>query len=572
MTERQPVYTARTECQDCYRCIRECSVKAIKVASGYASVIPELCVCCGHCVAACPHSAKKVRSDRGVVEKLIAAGVPVAVSLAPSYISEFEGVRPGQIVSSLKLLGFAAVSETALGAQEVSAHLAEDLRGAKGGLRISSACPVAVEYIQKFQPHLTDQIVPLLSPALSHARLLKQELGESTQVVFIGPCIAKKREADLHPELLAAALTFVELRQWLEDRKIEPEAIAASEEDRFVPEPALEGSLYPVEGGMLEGVRALLGGAPAGFMSFSGFSSVQRALEGLENCRGSAPLLLELLACEGGCVNGPKARVGAAVAKRSRVVELSAPADAAPPRRPRIDIGTMYEPRSLPVFVCTDAQLREALRSIGKVTLEDELNCGGCGYDSCRQFAEALAEGRAERQMCVGYMRKLAQKKMNVLMQRMPSGVVIVDDQLRIVESNPRFNEFFVEDGAGGADPAGTELASIVPFHNLFRQVLTTDQEIFDRQLRYRGRVFSATVFTIEPGSLVGGIIRDSTRPALEKEQIIRRAREVIQRHLTTVQQIAYLLGENAAESEMTLNEIVQSFSPADIEPPHGGD
>ncbi|MEN6605327.1 MAG: [Fe-Fe] hydrogenase large subunit C-terminal domain-containing protein, partial [Bryobacteraceae bacterium] len=158
MTEKGPVYTERTECQDCYRCIRECSVKAIKVASGYASVIPELCVCCGHCVAACPHSAKKVRSDRGVVERLLASGDPVVVSLAPSYISEFEDLRPAQIIAALRRLGFTAVSETALGAQEVSAHLAEDLRNRKTGVRISSACPVAVEYIQKYQPHLTGQI------------------------------------------------------------------------------------------------------------------------------------------------------------------------------------------------------------------------------------------------------------------------------------------------------------------------------------------------------------------------------------------------------------------------------
>ncbi len=569
MTEREPVYTARTECQDCYRCIRECSVKAIKVAAGYASVIPELCICCGHCVAACPHSAKKVRGDRGVVEDLLAAGETVAVTLAPSYISEFEGMRPGQVVAALKRLGFAAVSETALGAQEVSAHLAEDMANSTSGVRISSACPVAVEYIQKYQPHLTDQIVPLLSPALAHARMLKRELGERTHVVFIGPCIAKKREADLHPELLDAALTFVELREWLDDRKIVPDEIPADEDQPFVPEMAREGSLYPVEGGMLEGVRALLGNKPAGFMSFSGLSGVQRALEGLENCRSNAPLLLELLACEGGCVNGPKARSGAAVAKRTRVVELSPPAEGAPRRKPTIEIEATYAPLELPVFACTDSQLREALWSIGKVAPEDELNCGGCGYNSCRQFAEALAVGRAERQMCVGYMRKLAQKKMNVLMHRMPSGVVIVDDQLRVVESNPSFNRFFVP---GAADPAGSELASIVPFHTFFRQVLSTGEEILDRQLRYRGRVFSATVFTIEPGALAGGIFRDATRPAVEKEQIIRRAREVIQKHLTTVQQIAYLLGENAAESEMTLNEIVQSFSPDDVEPPHGGD
>jgi len=558
----QPVYTAATECQDCYKCIRHCPVKAIKVERGYASIEPDRCIVCGLCVEACPNGAKKVRNDLGRVEALFRSGRRVVASLAPSFVSEFAGVAPGQLIAALERLGFSAVSETALGAQEVSARCRELLASDKAPVLISSACPVAVDYIRKYRPDASRLLTPLLSPMLAHARLLRAEFGEDIAVVFVGPCIAKKREADAHPELVDAALTFEDLRGWLDRECIRPAELDGADAE-FALRPATSGAFYPIEGGMLEGVRSDT--TPAVLMACSGLRGLERSLDGLEEMRPDKPVFLELLACEGGCVNGPKAATGVGtVRRRFRVLRYARAGEEAATGGP---IGTTYppEPPADPAF--REAQIRDVLRSVGKNSFADELNCGGCGYDSCRTFAVAFLAGRAERRMCVTYMRKLAEKKTHVLMQKMPSAVVLTDENLRILECNPSFARFFAPPDTD-AEPRALEnrrLDELVPFYHLFTSVLETGEEIPGRDLRFRGRVFHVTVFSVEPHSVVGGIFRDETQPTVHKEQIIERARQVIQNNLRTAQQIAYLIGENAADSEIALKAIVDSFSPQTV-------
>ena len=213
-----------------------------------------------------------------------------------------------------------------------------------------------------------------------------------------------------------------------------------------------------------------------------------------------------------------------------------------------------------------DSQIREALRNVGKFSPDDELNCGGCGYDSCREFGIALLGQKAERAMCVTYMRQLAHKKANALIQKMPSAVVIVNDAMRVIEFNAAFVNLFAPEKNAKDNSAvsieGIALAEVMPFASLFHNVLKSGEDILDRDLRFQNAILHATIFSIEKNCLVGGIIQDITEPAVQKEQVIRRAREVIQKQLATTQQIAYLLGENAAESEITLNSIIESFSP----------
>jgi iron only hydrogenase large subunit-like protein len=558
----QPIYTATTECQDCYKCIRGCPVKAIKVAGGYATIESDRCVFCGHCVATCPNGAKKVRDDQHRVERMLRGRVPVYVSLAPSFVSEFPGVSPERMIASLRRLGFAGVSETALGAQEVSARCRELLRAGGNTVLISSACPVVVGYIRKYRPECTQLLAPLLSPMLAHARLLRAELPDQVRVVFIGPCIAKKHEADARPELIDGALTFEDLRRWFERAGIDPAAVEIPAGSAFVPHSAAAGAYYPIEGGMIEGIRGPE--SDSLLMSCSGLGSVDRALDGIEEMRPDRPVFLELLACEGGCVHGPKssARAGT-VRRRYRVLRYAQPGEGAIAGI-AIDAGYTPDPPPRPTF--SESQIRDVLRSVGKNAAEDELNCGGCGYDSCRGFASAFLMGRAERRMCVTYMRKLAEKKTHALMQKMPSAVVLVDDNLRILECNPSFARFFAPPDAPLRALENQMLEELVPFYNLFRNVLDTGEEIPGRDIRFRGRVFHVTIFSVERHTVVGGIFRDETQPAVRKEQIIDRAREVIQKNLRTVQQIAYLIGENAAESEIALNAIVDSFSPENVE------
>lgn len=565
MNQLSPVSTEPRECQDCYKCVRECPVKAIRVVSGHASVVPELCVFCGHCVLVCPSGAKRSRADAAFVRQLLRRLDRVFVSLAPSWVTEFPGLSPERLVAALRRLGFAGVSETALGAEEVSAHVRQRLAAPGAGVLLSSACPAVVESVRKYRPHHAAAITALLSPLLAHARLLRGALGEDIGVVFVGPCIAKKVEADRHPELLDAALTFEELREWLAEAEVDPALVEPGPDDRFVPERAHEGALYPVEGGMIAATERGCAVDDARFMAFSGLRAIGAALDGLETARGGGPLFLELLACEGGCVNGPKTRRDQGTAlKRLRVLE-TAPRREAARVQPLRRITAEY-PASPPAAAPPpEAAIREAMRSVGKRHAEDELNCGGCGYDSCREFARALVDGRAERTMCVTYMRQLAQKKANALLQKMPAAVVIVDESLRVVECNPTFSRFFPPPEAEGGPGAceGRPLRELMPFHGLFASVLANGRDLLDRDIRHGQRVLRGAVFSIEPHALVGGIFEDVTQPAVRKEQIIRRTQEVIQKNLQTVQQIAYLIGENAAESEIALNSIVESFAPS---------
>jgi iron only hydrogenase large subunit-like protein len=576
MNHQHPIFTARSECQDCCACVRHCPVKAIRVENGSAMVMPERCLACGHCVKVCPVHAKRVRDDLGRLRQLLRSGRTVVASLAPSYVSEFEGCTPAQLVRALQQLGFAAVSETALGAQEVSAAVAEELRDSTPRVLLSSACPVVVDLVYKYLPAYGHLVTNLASPLLTHCRLLRRELGPEIAVVFIGPCIAKKLEADRHPDLLDLAITFTDLRLWLHEEHLNPRTLPTDAADRFVPQAAEEGALYPVDGGMIAGIKANCSVHDAGFMALSGIANVQHALHDLESLRLQRPLFLELLGCEGGCVNGPQAEVAAAtVLKRVRVIERAAFPAAGVPRRPRIDARLDRHLDPVAEQTCSERQLREALARVGKHTGDDELNCSGCGYASCRDFAHALLAGMTEPTSCISYMRKLAQKKANALIQTMPSGVVIVDAALNVVECNRRFAEVVGGDAIGIYDTRpgmeGAALERLAPFlAKLFRQVLENGEDISDRDLKHGGRVFTVSVFSIENSRIVGGILRDITEPAVQRDQVIGQAQKVIRRQMETVQKIAFLLGENAAESQVSLNAIIESFAGPEAEDKDG--
>ena len=567
MNYLNPIFTEKRECQDCYKCVRNCPVKAIKVEGGYASVVPELCIVCGHCVEVCPNGAKKVRDDLANARQLLTLKKPVFVSLAPSFVTEFPGVKPAQMIGTLKKLGFAGVSETALGAQQVSAQAAALLQKNPSRVLASSACPTVVAFLQKHRANGAELLTGLLSPLLTHCKMLRQTFGAEIGIVFIGPCIAKKLEAAQHPELLDVVLTFEDLRRWLEQEKIAPENFMATMEDHFVPENSAEGAWYPVDGGMIAGMKSTCAVNDCSLMAFSGIGAIKKALDGIEEMKPDNGLFLELLACEGGCVNGPKVlRRDATVMKRHRVLRAVAPNGVVFPRSPTMETPTDFHVAPVTVVRYPDSQIREALRNVGKFSPNDELNCGGCGYDTCREFGIALLGQKAERAMCVTYMRQLAFKKANALIQKMPSAVVIVNEAMRVIEFNAAFVNLFspekTADGNGKISIEGIALAEVMPFASLFHNVLKTGEDILDRDLRFQNTILHATIFSIEKNCLVGGIIQDITKPAVRKEQVIRKAREVIQKQIATTQQIAYLLGENAADAEITLNSIIESFSP----------
>ena len=504
MNRRYPVFTLEAECQDCYKCQHNCPTKSIRVSGGHAVVQPERCVACGRCVNVCPARAKAVRNDRGVLRRLQTSGRILVAAVAPSWVAEFSGLNEHRLVAALKHLGFQHVSETALGAQEISAATAAMLTGAMPALYISSACPAAVDYIRIMIPQVASRILPMLSPALAHARLLKTVFGPRCAVVFFGPCAAKKNEADRHPDLLDLALTFQDLRELWQDTEIDPDQLVPGPDDRFEPERAADGALYPEEGGMIRSIEFRQLPEHIRRVSVAGMEAIHNALAGLDDVTFRQPVFVECLACAGGCVAGPcTTSTPDTLVRRLRIEDaVTLLEGAAEPTGPRVSV--LDETfRSVPEVpedpAPTDEDIRQALRRVGKVSSEDELNCGGCGYNTCRDFARALALGRAEPTMCVSWMRKLAQRKANALLRCMPSGVVIVDRNLRIVECNEAFARLFGDDlrEMWELKPglAGCRLAKVVPFVDLFESVLTTGRECHYDHYRCANRLYDITVF-----------------------------------------------------------------------------
>ena len=553
-----PVYTIENECQDCYKCVRHCPVKAIRIVNGKASVIPESCVACGECVKVCPSHAKKIRSDLARLKQLLASGTPLHASVAPSFPAYFPGVRLGQIAAALRKLGFQGVSETALGAQAVSRQTSEFLAKTDLPLTISSACPACVDYIRKYHPDFTRNIVPVYSPILAHCRLLKDHFGEEAKVVFFGPCAAKKNEADSHPDLLALAVTFATLDTLLQEKDIH----LVEEEDAPLEMPAAEeGRFYSVEGGMNDTLRD--GGKEVRYLAVSGLQNLDRMLTYYYGGHGGRKIFLEALACPGGCVNGPVIPQGfGGLEAIAETEKLSALQDSAG-RPGQKDIAETPSPAPLPSREPTEKEIAQALARVGKFSREDELNCGACGYSTCREFAKALLEDKAEDAMCHTYLRRNFQRTSNALIRFIPAAVVLVDENLNICECNRNFAQMAemtdVYDALGNLNTI--PVSSTLPdFTELFKSVVENGGEIEKFNQKYKNRIVNISVFTIARGKSAGAVIQDITRNELQREQIAEKAREVIRKNVYTVQQVARLFGEHVADTEILLNEIAGSY------------
>ena len=622
MSNREyPLYPIKNNCQDCYKCVRRCPVKAIKIEDGSAMIVPDLCIACGTCYRVCPAKAKQARNDLTRAKHLVQSGKDVYVSLAPSWITEFEGVSREQMIAAIRRLGFRGVSETALGAEEVSANIAglldkaaneapqvsaapdmsqtacgkkdedastehspertsgvrEDTStgeapqvSAANRLFISTACPAVVEYINKYVPERTANLTKLTSPLLAHCRLLKTALGKDIEVIFIGPCIAKKIEADRHPDLLSLSLSFTDLRQWLKDENIVLKDIHTSVFDKFVMSKAEEGAAYPVEGGMIETLKPYEQSQKAYLMQITGIENIKRELKNIREEALDRPIFIECLACEGGCVNGPcTSSKKSGLEKRVEILKESDFSGLAGKRSPSVDITLDYASEAIVQPEHDETDIKRVLASIGKYSIEDEINCGGCGYNTCRNFAKALLDGKAEPEMCVSHMKQQAQRKANALLRCIPSPIVIANAKLSIMEYNDKFVEtFWNEDEHADIydqnNLHGADLRDFINFTNLFSASLDLEQDIHREHVRFNDKLFDVVVFNIDKKQIVGGIIEDVTNMEMKKEQIAEKAKEVIHKNLATVQQIACTLGEHMAETEVLLRSIAKDFAADD--------
>lgn len=563
-SDRQPVYTEKTKCRDCYKCVRHCPVKAIKVEDSSARIIDELCIYCGRCVYVCPAQAKKVRSDVNRVKALIDSGRPVALSLAPSWSTGIFGSKE-VMISHFKSLGFAEISETALGAEIVSSETASLLKGIEG-LSVSSACPSVVELFRKYYPRYLPSLSPIPSPLEAHALFLKKLMGSDVPVVFAGPCIAKKLEADSPDSSVDYALTFDEILKWMEE-SLEPLFEDREGANDFFPFPASNGSLYSLEGGMIHSLKAVDSAEGKTMVPLSGTVHIMEALEDLDL---HEDMMLELLSCPGGCVNGSGFRsCGNQFSFRRRSLEYFGGLDTQNSERKSISL-TLPERTFLSAEVSSGSftdllQINEALKELGKEDEEDRLDCGGCGYNSCRDFAVAYLSGMGEKPMCVTNMRKRAQKKVDMLLRTLPMGVVIVNRKLQIVDCNREFASLFAESDSLCDDDYvkghnGLPLINFVDLSSYLGPILSGEKNLFQEKIKMSGRFLKISFFSIERGHLAGVILQDITTTSLKREDVIRKAEEVISKNLKNVQQIASLLGENAAETEIILRSLSDQF------------
>jgi iron only hydrogenase large subunit-like protein len=563
MNNQYPVYTLTNECHDCYKCIRECPVKAIKIENGHASVIPEKCIACGNCVKTCPSNAKRVRCDIDKARALIRAQKDVYVSLAPSWRASFENSAE-KMIALLKQLGFKDVSETALGAQEVSIKTAQTLNDSEKGLFISSACPVVVDYIKLYMPELTKNITPIGSPLMTHCKLLKETYGDDIAIVFIGPCIAKKNEVT-YSGLFDVALTFEELRMWINDEIIDTTKIAKDDKYQFVPESAYEGTLYPIDGGMNQTIRKSGVNDNVQLLEICGLNSLQRSLKNLDPEKLDKTIFIEALACEGGCVGGPCiSSEKAGIIMVSDILTKEKKRDVIP-KQPKTVYEYQIESRKIVNSEHTLQEIMEALKKIGKHTVDDELNCGGCGYATCRDLAKALLDGDAETSMCVSYMRKIAVRKAAAMFRCMPAAVVMVDNNLNILEANDSFMKMFTGDmyDVFKARPdglTGAAIDRIVDFADIFRTILKTGKDLHKERYNVNNRLYDISAFTIEENEIVGAVITDVTSTETNREKISQKAHEVISKNISIVQEIACLLGEHMVETETLLSSIAEDY------------
>lgn len=557
-----PVYTTENECQDCYKCVRHCPVKAIRIIGGKASVIPEACVACGECVKVCPAHAKKIRSDLARLRELLAGSHKVYASIAPSYVGYFKGVSIRQIAATLQKVGFAGVSETAHGAEAVSANVAKLLTETKPPLLISSACPAAVDMVRMYLPSYAHFISQVPSPIRAHCRLIKEAYGEDAKIVFFGPCAAKKNEADAYPDELALAIIFPMLAEFLN-----AEGLSFNDEAELALGPAEEGRFYSIEGGMNDTLRH--GSTQVRYLSVSGLDNLRRILRcnhldtlATQSNSSQRTIFLEVLACPGGCVNGPA--MPDEGGSLDTIFKTDAEAPLASSAGRDLQCGTSaYSAEAIIASEPDESAVLGALARIGKFVKTDELNCGACGYGTCREFAKALLVGKAEEAMCHTYLKKNFQRTSNALIKYIPAGVVIVDAKGQIMECNEKFATIAgatVEFEALG-NLNNLSINDFMPdFADLFTSAIEHDSEIVKYRQPWKGRVITLSVFPIARGENAGAVVQDVTQNEGQREEIAAKAREVIWKNVYTVQEVARLFGEHIAETEIMLNEIAGAY------------
>lgn len=556
-------------CQSCYKCIRDCPLKAIEFRDNLAQVIPDECVLCGTCVRCCPQNARILQDDTEKVRELMASGKPVYLSVAPSWTGWWKGKSFAQISRAFKALGFAGVEETAIGAAAATHEYAALMRHKKMKSIIATACPSVVMLVERHYPELIKLLAPVSSPMMAHARLMRETYGD-IKVVFVGPCLSKMEEASdpLAGGMVNHALTFDSVDRWMVRAGVE-----FGEEDpdaRGVAEPVSR--LYPEPTGILKTL------APAETADY-GYTPL--AVDGLESCMDllsslqkneQEGLFIEANLCPGGCLGGPIMRMRGinATLASGTLSDAPRPEDHSPAEsagakssHPRV-----FQNRRPDLSEPSEEDIRRVLRSIGKFTPEDELNCSSCGYPTCRDKAIAVLRGKADVSMCMPYLKARAENISSTVIEHSPNAIIAFDEDLGVLELNPRAEEIY---GVKRAECVGQMLPA---FYGETGFDEAKDKGIIveaKETLAESGRTVEKSIIYIREHHMYLAFVKDVTEEDKQEEQLaelrghtIETAQKVIDKQMRVAQEIASLLGETTAETKVALTNLKRSMAPGE--------
>ena len=564
MNEPRSLYIEQNDCTSCYRCLRECPVKAIKCHGDSVTIDYDKCIRCGDCVSKCKYGYINVRNDVYIARKLIKSHLVKVASVSPQWSVEFPGIDESRFIEALHLLGFTNVSESALGAQAIIESEAKTLM-AKNEIFISSRCPVVSDYIRKYKSKIAYNILPYVSPMVAHARMIKSWWGAKSAIIHISSCQAAKREAESSSDLINISLTFKELKSWFHDEGVDFEKVSGHESYMFEPHVAKNGLMYALEGGTAYMIKNI--GCTAPSISKSSMAQIKSLLAVVPEIESDG-VFLDLMACDGGCVGS----CGSSIKKHSLVnaymhmrrIEESRKRIADNYILPPISVFEDENITTTPISrLVSENHTLKALSSIGIMTEAEQIDCNACGYNTCRRFAKALSKGLTTKDMCSNYMRNNLQTKLTTLIENISIGIAIIDKDMTILNSNTTLSTMFGLNMEQNYDSkrglSGLDADTILPFSRYVRSMLEGGEDNLVKDIQIKERIITVSLYKIERNKTILAICRNMLFSQVRNEEIVTRTKKVVKENLETVQKIASLLGENASRTEAILNSILDS-------------
>ncbi len=549
----------KSNCKNCYKCIRHCPVKAIRFSGNQAHIIGNECILCGQCFVVCPQNAKEVVDETEKVKVFLQAQEKVIVSLAPSFVANYDGIGINSMRKALKKLGFYDAEETAIGATIVKNEYERMLKEDDRDIIITSCCHSINLLIQKYFPAELEYLADVVSPMQAHCMDIKKRYPDA-KTVFIGPCVAKKDEAEHYAGIVDAVLTFEELTTWLKSEGVELEP--EKDNDDFS-----RARFFPTTGGVL---KTMAQDAP-------GYTYI--ALDGVENCVAALKdiesgnihkCFIEMSACVGSCMGGPvmeKYHHTETIKDYIAIANYAGKKDFEVSQPKATELKKQFEYIEHRYPQPTEAEINAVLRQMGKFKPAHELNCGSCGYNTCREKAAAICQGKAEISMCLPFLKDKAESFSDTIVNSSPNGLIVLNENLEVQQINRAARD--IMNIRYASDILGDNVIRILD-PAIFESVLKTGRGVSDQRVylaEYK-RFVEQTVVYDRDSHLLIGIMRDVTAEEEQKErkenisrQTIEVADKVVDKQMRIVQEIASLLGETAAETKIALAKLKESIS-----------